>query len=344
MSRDDKRYRERAQPLRAGLLVGLAAIMPTMAAGWLDLPDGEPISPVGAPAAASSDADRVVLGERLFHDPRLSHGDRLACASCHGLDRGGDDGLVRAASASGEVLAFNTPTVFNVALNFRFNWRGNFRTLEEHNEAVLLDESLMNTTWDEVLTKLRADPDYSKGFVASYRAPPSRENVLDALAVYQRSLVTPNAAFDRYLNGDAGAITEEQAQGYRLFKDYGCAACHQGVNVGGNLFQRFGIFGDPFSEKTVLSEGDLGRFTVTGRNRDRQVFRVPSLRNVAVTAPYFHDGRTASLGKAVEIMGRNQLGRELRRRDIELIVQFLETLTGEYRGRPLGSGAAGRAR
>jgi cytochrome c peroxidase len=325
------------------LLIGLMAIMPAMASSWLDLPGGEPISPLGEPAIAA-DADRVALGERLFHDRRLSHGDRVACASCHGLAGGGDDGLVRAASANGKALDFNTPTIFNAALNFRLNWRGNFRTLEEHNEAVLLDASLMNTTWDEVLSKLRADPGYSREFVAVYRAPPRRENVLDALATYQRSLVTPDSAFDRYLEGDADAITGAEAQGYRLFKDYGCAACHQGVNVGGNLFQRFGIFANPFAGKDHLSEADLGRFTLTGRDRDLQVFRVPSLRNVAVTAPYFHDGRTASLARAVEIMGRNQLGRELRRRDVELIVQFLGTLTGEYRGRPLASGAAGTAR
>lgn len=331
------------RPCRNGLLTGLAALLPVVAGGWLGPLDGEPISPV-RPRAAASDQARVALGERLFHDPRLSHGDRVACASCHELDRGGDDGLVRAVSAAGAALDFNTPTVFNAGSNFRLNWRGNFRTFEEHNEAVLLDAALMNTTWDEVLSKLRADPGYSQGFNAAYRAPPDRENVLDALAVFQRSLVTPNAPFDRYLNGDPEAITPEEQQGFRLFRDYGCAACHQGVNVGGNLFQKFGVFANPFAGRKTLTEGDLGRLTITGRDRDRQVFRVPSLRNVAVTAPYFHDGRTASLPEAVEIMGRNQLGREIGRRDVDLIVQFLGTLTGEYRGRSLAGGAAGETR
>jgi cytochrome c peroxidase len=133
----------------------------------------------------------------------------------------------------------------------------------------------------------------------------------------------------------SAALEPEERRGYELFKAYGCAACHQGVNVGGNLFQKFGIFYDPFGDPNALSEADLGRLAVTGKEADRHVFRVPSLRNVAITAPYFHDGRTASLEEAVDTMGRSQLGRPLTAQDIDLIVAFLRTLTGEYRGRPL---------
>jgi cytochrome c peroxidase len=163
--------------------------------------------------------------------------------------------------------------------------------------------------------------------------------VLDALAIFQRSLITPNARFDRYLKGERDAITADEERGYQLFKAYGCIACHQGANVGGNLFQKFGIFQDLFAGQKTLTKADLGRFTITGVESDRHVFRVPSLRNVAVTAPYFHDGRTASLADAVKIMARNQLGRELDQRDADLIVKFLGTLTGEYRGQPLTSAA-----
>jgi cytochrome c peroxidase len=332
----DPMCRARLHETGAGLLFCLAILTAFETA--LAATGGEPIAPVPEPEAA--DVAKVALGERLFHDPRLSGGDTVSCASCHALDSGGDDGRVRPAAADGGLLDFNAPTVFNVALNFRFNWRGNFRTLEEHNEAVLLDESLMNTTWEELLPKLRADAGYSRGFAAAYRKPPGRENILDALAAYQQSLLTPNAPFDRYLDGNASAITAEQAEGYRLFKGYGCVSCHQGVNVGGNLFQKFGIFGDPFAGRKGLSEADLGRFEITGRARDRRVFRVPGLRNVAVTAPYFHDGRTDSLEEAVEIMGRNQLGREIPGREAELIASFLSTLTGEYGGRSLASGVA----
>jgi cytochrome c peroxidase len=259
----------------------------------------------------------------------------LACSSCHRLDLSGDDGQARSSAAGGILLDFNTPTVFNSTLNFRLNWRGNFHSLEEQNEAALLDDRLMNTSWGELLAKLRSDPDYEKRFASVYGAGVDRTHVLDALASFQRSLVTPNARFDRYLRGERGAITEDEERGYRLFKVYGCVACHQGINVGGNLFQKFGIFENPFAYQKIFTEADQGRFTVTGTESDRHVFRVPSLRNVAVTAPYFHDGRTATLDEAVKIMARNQLGRELDRRDVDLIVGFLGTLTGEYRGRRL---------
>ena len=162
--------------------------------------------------------------------------------------------------------------------------------------------------------------------------------MLDALATFQRSLTTPNARFDRHLRGERDAITPEEERGYQLFKDYGCVACHQGVSVGGNLFQRFGIFHDPFSPSPIRT-ADLGRFTITGKANDRFVFRVPSLRNVAVTAPYFHDGRAQTLEQAIAEMARSQLGRVLTEREIGLIASFLRTLTGEYRGRLLSDRA-----
>jgi cytochrome c peroxidase len=293
----------------------------------------EPITPV--PRAGPLDADKVRLGELLFHDVRLSRGDVLACASCHRLAEGGDDNRARAPGVSGELLDFNAPTVFNAALSFRLNWRGNFRTLEAQIEAVLLDPDLMNTTWEELLAKLRADQAYRKAFSAAYGSDPAPAHVLDALATFERSLLTPNARFDRYLRGEGDALGAEEEHGYELFKTYGCIACHQGVNVGGNLFQKFGIFYDPFSPRGAVTEADLGRLAVTGNEADRHVFRVPSLRNVAVTAPYFHDGRAASLEEAVEAMGRSQLGRSLTEQEIDLIATFLRTLTGEYQGRPL---------
>ena len=296
----------------------------------------EPITPL--PRAVAGDADKVRLGERLFHDARLSRGDVLACASCHVLAEGGDDNRARSPGSQRELLNFNAPTVFNAALSFRLNWRGNFRTLEEQNEAVLLERNLMNTTWEELLPKLRADHAYREAFAAVYGSDPAPEHVLDALATFQRSLTTPDARFDRHLRGERDAITPEEERGYELFKDYGCVACHQGVNVGGNLFQRFGIFHDPFAQWPIRP-ADLGRFTVTGSADDRFVFRVPSLRNVAITAPYFHDGRARTLEQAIAEMARSQLGRVLTEREIGLIAGFLGTLTGEYRGRPLSDGA-----
>jgi cytochrome c peroxidase len=296
---------------------------------------GEPITPI--PDAAGLDSDAVALGRRLFHDPRLSRGGVNACASCHRLEEGGDDGRAIAIGADGRPLDFNAPTIFNVALNFRLNWRGNFRTLETQNAAALLDPRLMNNDWQTLLATLRADADYRRAFAAIYGGDIGREHVLDALAAYQRSLVTPDARFDRYLRGGSNAITAEEEHGYRLFKAYGCIACHQGANVGGNLFQKFGIFANPFAGRDAATRANLGRFAITRDEADRHVFRVPSLRNVALTAPYFHDGSAPSLEEAVEIMARNQLGRTLAQREVALIVAFLRTLTGERGGRPLAA-------
>ncbi|HKU94335.1 MAG TPA: cytochrome c peroxidase [Vineibacter sp.] len=293
--------------------------------------DSAPISPV--PLSVPLDGAKVRLGDALFHDVRLSHGDGVACASCHRLDAGGDDNRVLSPSSDGRPLDFNTPTIFNVTLSFRFNWRGNFQTIEAQNEAALLDPRLMNTSWTELLAKLQADAAYRSAFAEAYGSPPERAHVLDALAAFQRSLLTPNARFDRFLRGERDAITDQEKRGYALFQAYGCAACHQGVNIGGNLFQKFGIFEDPFAWRSEVTKADLGRFTITGDRNDRHVFRVPSLRNVALTAPYFHDGSADSLPRAVEIMARNQLGRTLAPQEIEDIVKFLDTLTGEYQGR-----------
>lgn len=327
--------RNDAQAIRSSIGAALVAAAAVAAQACASARDSgpAPITPIPFPSVQS--AAKVRLGELLFNDPRLSGDDDVSCASCHRLDLGGGDGLARSRNPDGRYLEFNAPTIFNAALNFRFNWRGNFRTLEEQNEAVLLDSRLMNTSWDELLAKLRGEPDYRREFRTVYGEAPSREAVLDALAAYQQALVTPNARFDRYLRGEREAITPEEERGYRLFESLGCVACHQGRNAGGNLFQRFGIFGTSGAESEDAREADLGRFTITGDPRDLRVFRVPSLRNVRLTAPYFHDGRTSSLEEAVEIMGRRQLGRELAQEEVRLIVRFLDTLTGELDGEPL---------
>jgi cytochrome c peroxidase len=299
---------------------------PYAATSW----DKEPITPI--PHAAEVGTAKVALGEKLFHDPRLSHTNAIACATCHRLAQGGDDGLPLARAADGTLYSRNTPTIFNVALNSRYRWDGAVRTLEAEVEATLHSPAMMNTSWPELLTKLRADLDYVAAFNAAYPGGPTREYVLGALTAYTRSLLTPDARFDQYLRGQHQALTEAEQRGYQLFKAYGCAACHQGVNVGGNMFQKFGIFR---GDSAPRDDDDPGRFTVTGAARDRYVFRVPSLRNVAVTAPYYHDGRVETLETAVDLMAKRQLGTALRAEEINLIVQFLHTLTGEYRGRSL---------
>jgi cytochrome c peroxidase len=319
-----------AAALVLGTNVALALFGPGMTPAATPQP-GEPIAPM--PAGPMLDPLRVALGERLFHDVRLS-GDRgRSCATCHPLDRGGMDGQPRARTAGGELHPRNTPTIFNVGLSAFFNWDGVARSLEEHAEIVLLNPRLMNTTWPDLLAMLRDADGYRAEFERVYGEAPTRATVLDALASYERSLQTPNARFDRFLRGEAAVLDAVEQRGYQRFKAYGCGSCHQGVNVGGNMFQKFGIF--PDESGPPRPEADHGRFQVTAVPRDRGVFRVPSLRNVAVTAPYFHDGRAATLEDAVETMATVQLGRRLGPEDVESIVRFLGTLTGEYRGRPV---------
>jgi cytochrome c peroxidase len=238
-------------------------------------------------------------------------------------------------TATGTPHARNTPTIFNVAFNAAFNWDGGVRTLEAHAERVLLSPVLMHTTWPVLLAKLQTALEYRETFATLYPGRLTQAHVLDALATYERSLVTPNSRFDQYLRNHPEALSPVERRGYDIFKAYGCVACHQGINIGGSMFQKFGIFQEVPAPHDPSRPVDLGRFLLTQAVRDREVFRVPSLRNVALTAPYFHDGRAPTLEAAVAIMARVQLGRTLSQEDIHAIVQFLHTLTGEYQGRSL---------
>lgn len=290
----------------------------------LPLPPVPPLSPA-----------KVALGRQLFLDKRLSKDDSVACASCHDLRRGGVDRLPASIGVAGQRGVINAPSVFNAALNFAQFWDGRADSLEDQVAGPVNNPVEMASNWSEVVGKLSQDADYQGAFGRLY---PGRgitaESIADAIATYERTLLTPNSRLDRFLRGDATALSAAEVAGYRRFVDYGCVACHQGVNAGGNLFQRFGAVGRR-PPGLPIGPADLGRFNVTHREQDRHVFKVPSLRNVAVTGPYFHDGRVATLDEAVAVMGRAQLGRELSATDIKLIVAFLGTLTGEWDGRPL---------
>jgi cytochrome c peroxidase len=321
------------------LLCGLTLVAVLSGTGYGEPPSPTEIAPSESrpqepltliPPSITEDPLRVQLGERLFHDPRLSHDNRLSCATCHPLDRGGMDGQPGAVSVYGQTRLRNTPTIFNVGLNFWFNWDGATHTLAAHAERLLRNPAVMNSTWPELQAKLSRESTYVAAFRAAYRDGLTWANLIAALVSFERSLTTPHSRFDAYLAGDRQALTEEEQHGYNLFKSYGCVACHQGMNVGGNMFARLGVFRSPdgADEETV----DKGRYNVTQRPQDTRVFRVPSLRNVAVTAPYFHDGQAPTLATAVDTMARVQLGKTLTPEEIDRIVQFLGTLTGEYRG------------
>jgi cytochrome c peroxidase len=293
-------------------------------------PGDEPIVPI--PRTLPLDERKVALGRRLFHDPRLSADNSIACASCHALSKGGVDGSPQSVGIRGQRGAMNAPTVFNSVFNFRQFWDGRAATLEDQVDGPVHNPLEMASDWPAILVKLAADPGYRNAFRGIYPDGMQPANIKNAIAEFERSLTTPDSRFDRYLAGDRSALTWEEVKGYQLFKNYGCIACHQGVNVGGNVYERLGVMERYFPTERDAKPADIGRMAITGRAEDRHVFKVPSLRNVALTGPYFHDGSVATLEQAVSIMGRFQLGVSLPPEEVALIVKFLQTLTGRYAG------------
>ncbi len=271
---------------------------------------------------------RVALGRILFSDPRLSRNGQVSCFSCHVLQAGGHDPRGDSVGVSGKKLPRNSPTVLNAAFNMSQFWDGRAADLIEQAEGPLFHSDEMASDRNELIERLQSDPGMVKQF-SIYPQGITVETVIDAIALFERTLITPNAPFDRYLQGEENAITESEKAGYRRFKELGCISCHQGRNIGGNLHQKIGIYLDDNGSRRQLAKKDTGRFSVTGKEEDRFVFKVPSLRNVARTAPYFHDGSRKTLKQAIRDMGKLQLGRELDEMDVELLHNFLQTLTGE---------------
>jgi len=295
--------------------------------------EAEPITPL--PLAVALDNRKVELGRRLFHDGKLSGDGLVSCAHCHSLTSGGVDRLPRSRGIGGKEGGINAPTVFNSGFNFRQFWNGRAETLEEQVDGPLQHPAEMGATWPQAIAALSKDPSYRTEFAAIYRDGIQPHNVKDAIATFERSLITPNSRFDRFLRGERTALNEQERAGYRLFKQLGCVSCHQGVNIGGNAYQKLGVMEDYFTARGNISEADLGRFSITKREEDRHVFKVPSLRNVALTPPYLHDGSAKTLEDAVRVMARHQLGEQLGTDELKKIVAFLHTLTGEYQGKSL---------
>ena len=296
-------------------------------------PSGEPILPIARDVV--HDSDKVKLGERLFNETKLSRDNTVSCATCHDLTSGGDDGTATSIGVGGAVGVANAPTVFNSGLNFRQFWDGRATTLEAQIDGPIHNPTEFGFEWPGILSRLQDDPSYNKSFSDLYPAGITSETVKDAIAAFERSLTTPDSPFDRYLRGESDALTAGELHGYERFKLYGCVSCHQGAAVGGNMFQTIGILGDYLGDRGEIKEIDRGRFNVTGDEADLYVFKVPSLRNVAVTDPYLHDGSVETLDEMVRIMAKYQVGRILSDGEINSIVEFLHTLTGRYRGQSL---------
>lgn len=296
---------------------------------WSD----EPLAPL--PLTVEVDPSVVELGKKLFHDPRLSADNSIACASCHSLATAGIDGKRVSIGIHGQSGRLNTPTVFNSGFNTSQFWDGRANTLEEQANGPITNPKEMGATWPEIVAKLEKDRDYPQAFDALFSDGITSANIAKALAEFQRSLITPNARFDKFLRGDITAITHEEKAGYRVFKAYGCAACHQGAAVGGNMFERMGSVRHYFTDHKPTGPEDEGRFNVTHDEHHRHYFKVPSLRNVEKTAPYFHNGAARTLKEAVHDMAYYNLGVIIPDDDADLIVKFLKTLTGEYQGTSL---------
>ncbi len=296
----------------------------------------EPIQPI--PLSVRLDEKKVSLGNRLFNDTQLSRNNTVSCATCHNLGKGGTDQLPVSRGMDDALGEVNSPTVFNSGFNFKQFWDGRADSLEDQAEGPLHNSKEMDAPqWPELIARLSADPSYAASFRSTYpKDGITEDTVKNAIAEFERSLITPNSRFDRYLRGDESAITDQEKEGYRLFKELGCVVCHQGINVGGNMFQTFGKFGDYFADRGNVQKIDYGRMNVTGLERDRYKFKVPSLRNIELTYPYFHDGTAGTLEKSVQVMAKYQLGAELAQNEVDAITAYLKTLTGEYEGRPLG--------
>lgn len=288
----------------------------------------EPIQPI--PLHIEFDKKKASLGESLFFDTRLSKNNSISCASCHHLESGGDDNKKLGLSLSSKHHVLNTPSIFNAQFNFKQNWNGTANTLSDQIDGVIKNHHEFDSEWKIVVGKLLKDTSLKKSFNQLYESGINKENITNALVEFEKTLFTPNSRFDQYLRNEI-ELSNDEKQGYALFKSIGCASCHQGINVGGNVNQKFGVFYNYLAEQGDMQQVDYGRYNVTQRISDKFVFRVPSLRNIAVTSPYLHNGSATTLEDAIRIMGSTQLGKELNDKTISLIKSFLHTLTGKYK-------------
>ncbi|SEI45290.1 cytochrome c peroxidase [Frateuria terrea] len=286
-----------------------------------------PTQPPAVPGNPASPA-KVALGKMLYFDPRLSESHAISCNSCHMVGMGGVDLQETSLGHRWQRGGRNAPTVYNAVFDVAQFWDGRAKDLEQQAGGPLVNPIEMDATEKHVVEQLKGIPGYAPLFAKAFPGGEAItfENVRRAIALFEATLITPNAPFDRYLRGDARALDARQAQGLALFIGKGCAGCHNGINVGGGQYAPFGVVERPGAE--ILPPGDKGRFAVTRTVSDEYVFRVPSLRNVALTPPYFHSGKVWDLRQAVAVMGNSQLGAKLTDAEVDQITAFLGSLTG----------------
>lgn len=276
------------------------------------------------PTSIPYDKEKAMLGKQLYMDTSLSKDGKVSCNTCHDLKRYGVDNEIFSIGADGVLdEPFNSPTTFNSVFNFVQFWNGRAKDLADQAKDPFLNPKEMGLKDEaQAVEKVSKNPKYVEQFDEIY-GEITFDNITDAIAEFEKTLITPNAPFDRYLRGDENAISEQAKRGWAAFKSNGCVACHQGQNVGGTMYQKIGIF-EPYP-----NQENLGRYEITKIESDKMVFKVPSLRNVAKTAPYYHDGSIPTLDACVQFMAYYQLGRFLDQQTVDDIVAFLESLTGE---------------
>ena len=311
-----------------GVSLGAAAaddLMTSAQERFKPIPQSPP-SLAGNPATPA----KLLLGKMLYFDPRLSASHAISCNSCHNIGLGGADAEETSIGHRWQRGGRNAPTVLNAVFNTAQFWDGRAKDLEAQAGGPVINPIEMASPQAHVGEQLAAIPGYVNAFNAAFPGtanPVSLENAQKAIAVFEATLITPNAPFDRYLKGDSAALSNIEKEGLRVFMSKGCAACHSGINLGGGMYAPFGTVEKPGAE--LLPPNDKGRFTVTKTATDEYVFKVPTLRNITLTAPYFHTGRSWDLRQAVAVMGTSQLGTELTSPEIDEVVAFLGSLTGD---------------
>ncbi|MCG9661002.1 cytochrome-c peroxidase [Vibrio mediterranei] len=285
--------------------------------------DQEPIKVIEP--VVGLDQQKVDLGKALWFEPRLSASNTISCNSCHNVAKGGVDNLPSSIGHKWAIGPINSPTVLNSDLNFVQFWNGRAKDLKEQAAGPIENPIEMAFSHELAIGTLQSIPQYQQWFESAYGSKSFTINeVTDAIATFEKTLRTPNAAFDKWLKGDDSALTAEQVEGYALFKQKGCTACHSGPLAGGQMYQKMGLV-----KAFKTDNPDIGRAAVTGKDFDKYVFKVPTLRNIELTYPYFHDGSVWDLQEAVEVMADIQLGQSLTKDESKKITAFLRSLTGE---------------
>ncbi|MFV0321201.1 MAG: cytochrome-c peroxidase [Alphaproteobacteria bacterium] len=283
------------------------------------------------------DEAKAQLGEKLFHNTKLSFDDTVSCASCHSIWSGGDDGLDVAVGVDGAKGTINAPTVLNAAYNIAFFWDGRAVDLaDQASKPPMNPVEMASYSWDQIIDKLKEDTVLTAAFNNVYPDGITADNITNAISEFEKTLITPNSRFDQYLKGDENALNEQEKQGYALFKQYQCNTCHVGEAMGGQSYEYMGRAHNYFADrnKKMIFEDD-GRFNITNQPYDRHKFKVPTLRNIALTAPYFHDAHAKTLEDAVKITLTYETNAEINEAEVEQIVAFLKSLTGEYKEKQL---------